>query len=206
MKVWHKDTKIETGKTLLTWRHRAVDRFIMKVGSWILGAFVMGLLAAIAMHTINWDGPAQDVGRLTFVVVLIIGSLSAFYRHVYYGLHYRLSEKALVAIRPFCGFEGLLRLLGINEAGWGYKSEYLKWEEIREAKEDKGSLSLQLKDQDEPLKIGVAPVRALELPLAGQGSEKRRNSGGLFGTDVNLNKETLRLIVQKIREIKKANR
>jgi hypothetical protein len=206
MKVWHKDTKIETGKILLIWRHRAVGHFIMKVGSWILGAFVTGLLAAIAMHTINWDAPAQDMGRLTFVVVLVVGSLSAFFRHIYYGLHYRLTEKALVAVRPFCGFEGLLRLLGIDETAWGSKSEYLKWEEIRDAKDEKGVLILQLKDQDEPLKIGVAPVRALELALAGQDSEKRRNSGGMFGTDANLDKETIRLIVQKIREIKKANR
>jgi len=204
MKVWQKDKNINFGKTLLAWRHRSVSRFIMKKGSWLLGAFVFGLLTSIFFHTIQQDSLAQNMGRIAFAVVLITGILSAFFRHIYYGLYYRITEKALVAIRPFCGFERLMAWVGSPDKAPLSKLEYLPWEDIKEVKDEKGSLLLVLKDQDEPLQIGVAPVRALLLPLADGEGEQRTNRGGIFGKDNHLDKETIRLVVQKIREVKKS--
>ncbi|MBN2355240.1 hypothetical protein JXO59_03965 [candidate division KSB1 bacterium] len=204
MKVWQKDRKSDFGVTLLEWRHRAVGRFIMKIGSWLLGAFVMGLLAAIALHAIGQDAIAQNGARIAFVVVFIIGVLSAFYRHIYYGLHYQIREKALVSVRPICGFETLISRTSQVDKAFGTKLEYLPWSQIKDVKEEKGNLLLLIKDYQDPLKIGVAPVRALQSSVSEEKSGPRLNSGGIFGKDINLDKEAIRLIIQKIREAKKS--
>ncbi len=206
MKVWHKDKQKDFGRMLLGWRHRAVGRFIMKIGSWILGAFVMGILSAIALYVILQNAiAAQQGGRITFFVVLIIGIISAFFRHIYYGLYYRICEKALVAVRPFCGFEQLICPNGEIEKAFGTKLEYIPWESIKEVREKDGKLLLVLKEYKEPLKISVAPVRALLLPQRDGQVEKRSNQGGLFGKDISLDKETMRLVLQKIRETKRSS-
>lgn len=204
MKVWHKGKHEELGRVLLGWRHRAVGRFIMKIGSWLLGAIVMGLLAAISLHAIGQDAIAQQGGRITFFLVFIIGVVSAFFRHVYYGLYYQIREKALVAVRPFCGFERFLTADGQIDQSIGTKLDYLPWDQIKDAKEVGGKLHLVIKDYKEPLKIGVSPVRALLLPLSDGRLERRSNQGGLLARDNSLDKETMRLILQKIREVKKA--
>ncbi len=202
MKVWQRSSKgLELGRAVLIWRHRATGRFLNKIFSWFLGGFVMGLLASILFDAIGLSDQALYAGRLVFFVVFIAGSISAFFRNMVYGLHYRVTPWALLHIRPLCGIEAWTG----SAEGWnrGDRIEYLPWEQIKSVEESEGNLVLTLKNEN-VVSVGVAPVRAIWVPTADGGMEKRNSAKGWWSGSAQLDKEALKLILQKIRDIKKS--
>jgi hypothetical protein len=202
MKVWQRSKKeTDFGRVLLIWRHRASGRFFSKIFSWLLGGFVMGLLASILFDTIGLEDQAIHAGRIVFFAVFIIGVISAFFRNLVYGLHYRITQKALLHIRPLCGIEawsGAGKCCFLDD-----RTEYLPWEQIKSVDESEGNLVLTLKD-DNVVNLGVVPVRALWVPTADGSMEKRAPAKGMWSRSAQLDKEALKLVLQKAREIKKA--
>jgi hypothetical protein len=201
MQIWQRSDKgSDLGTTLLVWRHRDVGRFISKIFSWLLGGFVLGLLTAILC---DFFGIPNETGyaRVLFFVVFIGGVIGAFFHNLVYGLHYRVTDKALLYVRPLFGIESA------QESGLvrrpGDRIEYLPWEQIKSAEEAEGGLFLHMKD-DKTVRLGVTPVVAVWLPTADGGMEKRTSAQGLWHRSAALDKETLKLVIQKIRDIKKS--
>ncbi len=202
MKLWHRSKGENFGKTLLAWRHQSTGRFVNKIGSWLLGGFVMGILASILLNTMGLPDSGKYAGRIVFFLVFFFGVVSAFFRNVVYGLHYRITEKALIHIQPFCGLE---KLLQPNAEGVRLRWDrvvYLTWEEIKAVQDAEGSITLNLKS-DDAVQLQVAPVRSLSVVSGGNALEERTHARGLFGHDPVFDKEAVKLIVQRIREIKK---
>lgn len=201
MKIWQRsDKNSDLGKTLLIWRHRAVGRFFSKIFSWLLGGFVMGLLAAILCDLFNIRNEVF-YARLVFFVVFFAGVISSFFRNLVYGLHYRISDKGLLHVRPLWGLESGQSAELVRRPG--DRIEYLGWQQIKSAEEAEGKLLLSLVDES-VLTVDVAPVIALWHPTADGGMEKRSSAAGLWHRSAALDKEALKLVVQKIRDAKKA--
>ena len=202
MKLWQRGSlTTDFGPLLLIWRHRASGRFFSKIYSWLLGGFVMGLLASILFDAIGLGGFSLYAGRITFFVVFILGVLSAFFRNLAYGLDYRITRNALLHVRPLCSIESLLPADG--KLRKGDRIDYLPWEEIKSVNEAGGALSLTLKE-GQVVELGVVPVLALWLPTPEGGIEKRTSAQGGWKSSAELDKEALKLIVQKIRDLKKS--
>lgn len=203
MKVWQRgSTETDFGPLLLIWRHRATGRFYGKIFSWLLGGFVMGLLASIFFNAIGLGELSLRAGRILFFLVFILGVISAFFRYVIYGLHYRITQKGLLHVRPLCGIEKL-RPAG-EKLLRGDRIEFLPWDEVKSAGEAGGVLTLTLKE-GQLVELGVVPVLALWLLTADGGMEKRTSAEGGWKSSAELDKESLKLIVQKIRDLKKSS-
>ncbi|HOT96841.1 MAG TPA: hypothetical protein PLN61_01455 [bacterium] len=200
MKVWQRSKKMEFGKTLLIWRHRAAGRFGGKIFSWLLSGFVLGLLGAVLLNALGMEAQAsQFAGRVIFFTVFILGCISAWFRNLVYGLHYRITPQALLYVRPLCGIEALRSGELLHR---GDRIEFIPWDEIKSVDEMDGALALTLRNGAQ-ISIGVTPVIALWTPTADGGMEKRIPLGGPGKKSTPLDKEALKLILQKIREIKK---
>jgi len=201
MKLWQRGSlETDFGPLLLIWRHRAAGRFYSKIFSWLLGGFVLGLLASITFNAIGLGGFSLSAGRITFFVVFILGVVSAFFRNLAYGLDYRITQKALLHVRPLCGIERLRPAGG--KLRKGDRIDYLPWEEIKSVNEAGGALALTLKE-GQVVELGVDPVLALWLPTPDGGMEKRTSAQGGWKSSAELDKEAHKLIVQKIRDLKK---
>jgi hypothetical protein len=201
MKVWQRSTKkSDFGKVLLIWHHRAVSRFSSKIFSWLLGGFVLGLLASILFNAIGLGDYSIVAGRVTFFVVFIAGVIGALLHNLIHGLQYRITANALLYIRPVCALEG--------SAGTAEKLklcdrvEFIPWDEVKSVDESNGILILNMKDGAQ-VSVGIAPVLALHTPTADGGMEKRSSAAGVWKTNQQLDKESIKLVVQKIRDIKK---
>ncbi len=202
MKVWQRSKNREFGKTQLIWRHRAAGRFAGKIFSWLLSGFVLGLLGAVFLNGLGMEAhTAQYAGRVVFFAVFVVGCISAWFRNLVYGLHYRITPQALLFVQPLCGIEALRS--GGEQLLRGDRVEFIPWEEIKSADETEGALTLTLKDGYQ-ISVGVTPVNALWTPTADGGMEKRIPLGGAGKQNGPLDKEALKLILQKIREIKKS--
>lgn len=194
MKIWRKSRERDFGQLYLTWRHRSGKRFFMKIGTWILGGFVIGILTSIVMHFLGLDDYAINAARLAFFISWGLGVMNAYLRNLYYGYEYRVTEKALLAVRPLVGLESINKQLGKT---LGQKYEYLPWSEIKDAKEEETDLALSLKNIDEMVKLGVSVV----IFPDGRRVETDRNSSG--SGEKKHSPEAARIIAQKIREVKK---
>jgi hypothetical protein len=204
MKIWHRSRKMDLGKTLLVWHHRAVSRFFMKIATWLLGGFVCGMLTSIFFAAIGSYEIAQGAARIVFIVVFIAGVAGSYLRNVHYGLEYRIMERGLGNVKPLLGTHAAGHIIGLSDDALGGRTEYILWSEIREVKEEEGTLIAILKN-DQRILLGIAPVVSLSSTSDGGGT--RVAHGGKykpFSRDEKLDRDATRLIVQKAREARKS--
>jgi len=198
MKKWHKSNGMDLGRMLLRWRHRDVRRFYMKMLSWLLAAFIMGILTSIVCVTFGLYDQALSLSRLVFFLTLAGGLINSFFIWTVVGPEHRIYENAFVAVRPLIGYAPWAEKWGSVEKPLGARLEHLAWEEIKEARSQDGQLVLILKKELQELPIGVAPVLMLDQISTVKYADKKAGN-----QDDQLNRETIKLILQKIREIKK---
>ena len=201
MRVWLRSNRqTDFGKNLLIWRHRAVNRFVGKIFSWLLGGFVMGLLASILLNGLGLGNHSLFAGRLVFFLVFIAGVISAIFHNLIYGLEFRITQKALLHVRPLFSF-----LSGGRPAERCHpfdRVEFIPWEEIKSVDESAGALAITLK-QGYQLSLGVTPLLSLWTLAVNGVLEKHVPTAGIKKQDGKGDKEALKLIVQKIRDISK---
>ncbi len=201
MKTWQKVKNKDFGKPIFIWRYRAINRFFTKIFTWLLGGFVTGILTSIFFLAVGLPDVSLAAARIVFFVVFIFGLISAFFRNVYYGLEYRITETALVHVKPMCGIESIGRILGSVEKPFGQQFEYISWERTKELKDENNTFMMILKDNEEATIIGVAPVAG--YCNVGE-NEAPVYFPKLFVSDEKVNKTVLKQIVQKARDARKA--
>ena len=204
MKIWRKVKKEELGEPFLVWRHRATNRFFLKIGSWILGGFVFAILAAIVISIFRH--PPQyiedQVPWIVFFLVFIFGMLNAFIRNIYNGLEFRINGNGIVTVKPQHGFE----LLGFDKKDglrpFGEVYELLPWSEIKELKEQDDTIIMNFKIDANPLPLMVTPVVSYFEP---NGKINLAHGGALklFSRDLQVDKDAMRTVLQKAREAKR---
>jgi hypothetical protein len=199
MKIWHKSANTDLGRIILRWRHRNTGRFYNKILSWILAAFIMGIFTSIVCATLGISDQAVTLSRIAFFITLVGGTFNSYFIYSVFGSEYRITEQAFVSVHPLIGFLPLAEKLAGPEKPLGARFEHLTWEEIKEAKEQDGGLLLILKNNLEEVQIGVSPVVFLANESTVKQTGKSTNT-----KDENLDRETLKAIVLKIREIKKS--
>ena len=194
MKQWQKGKKEDIGETLLSWQHKATQRFFMKIGTWLLTGFVAGILASIIMATINQANAAQFVARFVFWLVFISGTTSSYYRNIHNGLEYRISEKALVSVKPVCGIVSIDKWLNSINSFFQQRIFYIPWKEIDELKDENGTIIVNLKNNRGSFELGVSPILSLTV---------QENKTSTQHDSKDLDKESIRLILQKARDAKR---
>ena len=197
MKVWQKQKNKDLGKTLFSWRYRATNRFFTKIFTWLLGGFVSGILTSIIFLIIGLPAYSAMSARIVFFVVLILGVIGAFFRYIYYGIEYRITEKALV--QPNLLFGSALNRPETDTISVGSRAEYIPWDIVKEIADQEGVMLLTIKEREEPLAIGVAPVTGYS-PAA---PEESAGFPKVFKRNEKLDKEVLKKVVQKARDTKK---
>ena len=202
MKTWQKAKNEDLGRPLFIWRHRAISRFLTKIFTWLLGGFVSGILTAIFFAAIGLPEVAQLAARIVFFVVFILGLISAFFRNVYHGIEYRITDKAIVHIKPWCGIESINRILGSEEKPFGQQVEFIGWEKAKEMKDQENSLVMVLKEKEDTVTIGVAPVASYCNVVENTAPVSFPK---LFVSDEKVNKAVLKQVVQKARDAKRYN-
>ena len=138
--------------------------------------------------------------RIVFFLVFIFGIISAFFRNVYYGIEYRITEKAIVHIKPWCGIESIGRILGSEEKPLGQQVEYIGWEKAKELKDQDNSLVMVLKEREDTVTIGVTPVASYCNVVENKAPVSFPK---LFTSDENVNKAVLKQVIQKARDAKR---
>ncbi len=198
MKVWQKQKKKDLGKALFSWRYRATRRFFTKIFTWLLGGFVSGIITSIIFLIIGLPAYSATSARVVFFAVFLSGMVGAFIRNICNGLEYVISEKALVHFNPAIDIKAPKTALAHIVAN--RRTEYVLWDNVKEIADQDGSLLLTLKEHEEPIAIGVAPVASYSPASA----EEIAGFPGLFKRNEKLDKEILKKVVQKAREAKKA--
>jgi hypothetical protein len=198
MKFWHKSKSMNFGNIVFRWRQRNTNRFYYKILSWVLAAFIGGIFSSIICAALGIFEHALLLSRITFLIIFVAGCINSYFIYVVYGSECRLTERALVVVRPVIGHIPLAERLGTPIEPFAARYDYLPWEEIKDVKEQEGQLLLILKKDLQEVQIGVTPVA-----FVARESAERSSSESLRGGDENRDKEILKLIVQKVRELKR---
>ncbi len=199
MKIWHKLADADPGPIVFRWRHCHARRFYNKIFSWILAAFMMGMLTSIVCALIGIHDQALFFSRIVFFITLAVGLINSWFIHAVFGLEFRLTQKAFVAVRPMIGWLPWAEKLGTPDKPLGARFEYLSWEEIKEAREQEGDLILVLKKNLEEVGVSVSPVSWIN-----DGGRIRTAEKPVSGKTENLDRETLKTILLKIKDLKKS--
>jgi len=201
MKIWQKSKEIDSGETFFMWRHRANGRFVGKIGTWLLTAFVTGILTSIVISSAGLAEIAQNMARLAFWIVLLAGVANSFLRYVYFGDEYRINQNALIHVKSSPVFEMLGRSRSFN-----FKYQFVPWNKVNEIKQLDNKLVLILKNDDGTIEIEMFPVlKYINYSENKTMKEKSLPGSGfnIFSDDKELDKETMQLALAKAREAKK---
>ena len=201
MKAWQKQKNEDLGRPLFIWRHRAISRFFTKIFTWLLGGFVSGIMTSIFFLAIGLPDLSLLAARVVFFVVFIFGVISAFFRNVYHGIEYRITDKAIVHVKPWSGIESIGRFFGSEEKPFGQQAEFISWERTKEIKDQENSLVLVLKDKEDTVVAGVAPVASYLNVVENKAPV---NFPKLFVSDEKVNKTVLKQVVQMARDAKRS--
>ncbi|OGC06085.1 hypothetical protein A2V82_01665 [candidate division KSB1 bacterium RBG_16_48_16] len=207
MKIWHKRKDLQLGDDLFIWRYRAVSRFATKSGTWLLAGFVMGILASIFMAAVGFAEIAQKVARAAFWLVFVGGVADAFLRYVWFGVEYRINQKALINVKS------LIHRRDFNDTPAGGRHlpgdqvYAIPWKEIDEIKAEDKKIVVALKENAGSFELGVSPAISYALLSDGRISKTRKlqKQGFLFsGKDAELDDETRQNIFKCYREVRRA--
>lgn len=204
MKVWKKASKAQVGETVFVWRHRATNRFFLKIGSWLLGGFVFAILTSIIISIFPHPPKyiEDQIPWIVFFIVFAAGIVNAFVRNIYNGLEFRIFKNGIAAVKPQFGFEvlGFDKKDGLHPFGDRY--EYIPWNEIKEIKDREDGLELVLKNGQDDIPLTVSPVVSYFEPA---GNMVLAHNGAIkfFSQDAKVDKDVLRLVLQKSREARR---
>lgn len=200
MKIWRKTKKNTFEKLIVGWRVRSISRFLSKIFSWLLGAFVIGLLTSIFFLALNAPHLSQPFARLLFFVFFILGVLSNYYRSIVNGLEYWVTPNAFVKVRPFCGFERLNQILGGKTYPFRTEYYYIPWDEIKSVKEENEHIELLNEKGQAFYEIPMQKV----LKLFGMQNRKHFERSTTDDESIQkLGRDTRTLVVKTVNEIKK---
>jgi hypothetical protein len=202
MKIWQKTRTWDFGQTLLEWRRRDYGRFGSKLFSWLLGAFVFGILTSILFMAVGQPDWAQPWARVVFFVVFIFGTTSSFFRCVVHGFNYKITQTAMVHVHPHLGWEKLDTLLGKMMYLFGESYLSINWKNIKEIREQKGGILIILENGQEE-HVPVIPVLILTLNLKLNSPEPRSKSRAK-GDRTAYDKEVLRMVIKAARDAHRA--
>jgi hypothetical protein len=202
MKIWQKTKNWDFGQTLLEWRHHDAGRLGGKIFSWLLGAFVFGILTSIFLAAVGQADLAQPWARLVFFVVLILGTASNVFRCIINGFNYKITQQAMVHVHPYLGWEKLSGFLGKLTSLFQVSYFTINWKTVKEIREQNNGILLILQDgQEAP--VPVIPVSVVTLNLKLNTPEPR--SKNRQKTDQKAyNKEVLRMVIKAARDAQKA--
>ncbi len=201
MKLWNKTLNGDFGEIILTWRYRDVGRFVGKIFSWLLGAFVFGILTSIFFAGIQKADMALPLARLVFFIVFISGVASNFFRAVVYGYQFKITEKAIVIPQPFFGWEKLGIILGSEEKPFRQVNYFLNWEDSQEIREIENGIVLVLKNENE-IELPIKNVAELTLNLNVRKNEPRAK-GSSRSDKLAYDKAVARMVLQTAREARR---
>lgn len=202
MKIWQKTRNWDFGQTLLEWRHRDAGRFSGKIFSWLLGAFVFGILTSIFFAAVGQADWAQPWARLVFFVILFLGVASNFYRCIIHGLNYKITQKAMVHVHPYIGWEKLTALLGRLMPAFATSYFTINWLTVKEIREQKNGILIILQDgQEAPVPVIPVSIVTLNLKL---NSPEPRSKNRHKADQAAYDKEILRMVIKAAREAHKA--
>ncbi len=186
MKMWKKIKQSETGETLLIWRSKSVNRFLLKILTWLLGSFVCGILTAIVLAPIINPDTAQNAARFVFFIVLIFGNINSFFNNVIHGLEFRITSKGLVGVKPFCGIEVISKNIGLDKVSFLNKNEFIPWSSFKEIEtsdnafagilhDDKGSVVLEASHIEFPKNLSNPQSSVVISTIVQKAKEAKKN-------------------------------
>lgn len=158
MKIWQKTKKNDFDHLVMGWRIRSVGRLFSKIFSWLLGAFVIGLLTSIFFLALQAPQLSQPMARVLFFLFFFLGISSNFYRTIVNGLEYWITGDALVQVQPFCGFEKLNSLIGGKTYPFRTEYYYIPWDNIKTVKEENEKVQIVDKQSESIIDIPVDHV------------------------------------------------
>ncbi|MBN1466317.1 hypothetical protein JXA02_11175 [candidate division KSB1 bacterium] len=201
MKMWNKTTKADFGKVILTWRHRDAGRFFGKIFSWLLGAFVFGILTSIFFAAIQLPDIALPAARIVFFIVFIFGLVNDLFRAIVNGYEYRITQKAIVYSHPFYGWERLGVLLGSAEKPFRQIYRYFFWQELKEIRELDHGILLVHRNENE-IEVPVQNVIKLVMNLNLNKPEPKAK-GSTKSEKTAYDKAVLRIVLQAARDARR---
>ncbi len=149
MKLWKRAKGQDLGNILISWRYKASSRFYTKILTWILGAFVFGIFASIALHTIGFTELSLPAARIVFFIVLILGIIDAYFRNVVNGNEFQITQNGLVHVKPFCGYDEIADKLRATNLGYFNKDEFISWDKIDKVRATEPGIIFLLKSKEE---------------------------------------------------------
>ncbi|MDZ7724715.1 MAG: hypothetical protein U5R06_18375 [candidate division KSB1 bacterium] len=153
-----KNQKNEYDEYVFGWRVRSTGRFLSKIFSWLLGAFVIGLLTSIFFLLLNAPHLSQPMARVLFFIFFFLGIASNLFRDIVNGIEYRMTQNALVQVHPFCGFNKINSLIGSNTYPFRTEYFYIPWKNIKDIKDKTGKIQLIEKETDSMIDIQIDRV------------------------------------------------
>jgi hypothetical protein len=202
MKLWNKTKTWDFGSTAITWRHRNGGQFFWKIFSWLLGAFVFGILTSIFFLIIQQPDLSLPTARMVFFVIFIAGIVSNLFRAIINGYEYKITDKALVHSHPFYGWEPLGRILGSEDKPFRIVYYCIYWQDVKEIREHQQDLTLLLKDEIE-VQVPILPVMKVALHLNLKSSIPKERGTSKSDKEA-YDKAALRIILQAAREARRA--
>jgi hypothetical protein len=202
MKLWQRAKKNDLGKVLISWTFKAPSRFLTKILTWILGAFVFGIFTSIAFHTIGLTDIALPFARIVFFIVLALGIVDAFFRNIVNGNEYRVTENGLIHVKPYCGYDQLAEFLESTNIQYFNKHEYIAWEHIKEIKETQTSLAFIIRKTNESLIAeinGIIKVKNYNEDGNPLVKKAKISTFSFYSKDEKFDKEVKKAIIQKAR-------
>ncbi len=200
MKMWLKSNTLPSAPAIVEWRRRDLGRFGNKVFSWLLGAFVFGILTSIFFLAVGLPDTAQPAARVVFFAVLIAGLISSAFHCLIKGLWYQITPGGIVHVHPYFGWQERIEEKGTRFFKPHFYS--LPWEQVKEIREHKNGLLLILSEDDQTF-VPVEPTIKLTMDLSRNRPEAPQKSRAQNDRP-SFQKEALRIVIKAAREAHKA--
>ncbi len=207
MKVWRKTRTANFGSLLFVWHTKASSKFFVKIFTWLLSAFVFGILTSIALAWLGFEQYALTGARIVFFATFVAGIFSAYVQHVVEGLEYRIYSSALVHVKPFAGSRTVAKRLSKN-ADRGAKYEFIPWSLIQSFDIKEENLIIELKEEQGSVSMEITPLNDYGK-VSEQGVDFAKadaNNWKLYDSDQAFSEKGARIIVSALREAKRSNK
>ncbi len=206
MKVWRKTRTANFGSLLFLWHTKPSSKFFVKIFTWLLSAFVFGILASIALAWLGFEQFSLTGARIVFFVTFLAGIFSAYVQHIVDGLEYRIYASALVHVKPFVGIRAVAERLGKNP-DWGAKYEFIPWSLIQSFERKQENLVLELKENQGSISMELLPLNDYGKVVEDRVdlSKADANNWKLYDSDQSFSEKGAKIIFSALREAKRNN-
>ena len=203
MKLWQKTRSEQFGDLLFSWRYKAQNRFFTRIFTWLLSAFVFGLLTAIILSWFGLVDLAQPAARIIFFMVFIGGIIDAYFENIVAGIEYRIYQNALVHIKSGFGRDWLKMPFP------GTKYEFIRWNDIESIRQNDENIELIYKPTGEKIILETIPVIEYQqygTDKAAQPLKADISRVNFFAQDRAFSNQALGRIVSRMRELKRPDK